>query len=95
MEYNEKHGIVPKTIIKPIHDVVRSKETKDIVFQLSKLFMHEDWCCLLYTSQSDTTKMEQLAKEQKELVSNLQTQISEKEKSIELILSLIHISMLF
>ena len=35
--------------------------------------------------QSDTTKMEQLAKEQKELVSNLQTQISEKEKSIELI----------
>ena len=34
---------------------------------------------------SDTTKMEQLAKEQKELVSNLQTQISEKEKSIELI----------
>ncbi len=20
------------------------KETKDIVFQLSKLFMHEDWC---------------------------------------------------
>ena len=33
--------------------------------------------------QSGTTKMEQLAKEQKELVSNLQTQISEKEKSIE------------
>ena len=28
MEYNEKHGIVPKTIIKPIHDVVRSKEAK-------------------------------------------------------------------
>lgn len=30
MEYNEKHGIVPKTIIKPIHDVVRSKETKEM-----------------------------------------------------------------
>lgn len=29
MEYNEKHNIIPKTIIKPIHDVVRSKETKE------------------------------------------------------------------
>ncbi len=29
MEYNEKHHIVPKTIIKPIHDIVRSKETKE------------------------------------------------------------------
>lgn len=29
MEYNEKHHIVPKTIVKPIHDVVRSKETKE------------------------------------------------------------------
>jgi excinuclease ABC subunit B len=28
MQYNEEHGIVPKTIIKPIHDIVRSKETK-------------------------------------------------------------------
>ncbi len=35
--------------------------------------------------QSDTSKMEKLAKEQKDLVTNLQTQISEKEKSIELI----------
>lgn len=35
--------------------------------------------------QSDTSKMEKLAKEQKDLVANLQTQISEKEKSIELI----------
>ena len=26
--YNDAHGITPKTIIKPIHDVVRSKETK-------------------------------------------------------------------
>ena len=24
--YNEEHGIIPKTIIKPIHEVVRSKE---------------------------------------------------------------------
>lgn len=28
--YNEKHGIVPKTIIKPIHEVVRSKETQEM-----------------------------------------------------------------
>lgn len=35
--------------------------------------------------QSDTSKMEKLAKEQKELVTNLQAQISEKEKSIEMI----------
>lgn len=28
--YNEAHGITPKTIIKPIHDVVRSKETKEM-----------------------------------------------------------------
>lgn len=30
MAYNEKHGIVPKTIIKPIHEVVRSKETQEM-----------------------------------------------------------------
>ena len=30
MQYNEEHGITPKTIIKPIHDVVRSKETKEM-----------------------------------------------------------------
>ncbi|MCI8851357.1 MAG: excinuclease ABC subunit UvrB [Erysipelotrichaceae bacterium] len=28
--YNEEHGIVPKTIIKPIHEVVRSKETQEM-----------------------------------------------------------------
>ena len=28
--YNDAHGISPKTIIKPIHDVVRSKETKEM-----------------------------------------------------------------
>ncbi|MCI3013044.1 excinuclease ABC subunit UvrB [[Clostridium] innocuum] len=28
--YNEKHGITPKTIIKPIHEVVRSKETQEM-----------------------------------------------------------------
>lgn len=28
--YNEAHHIVPKTIIKPIHEVVRSKETKSL-----------------------------------------------------------------
>lgn len=30
MDYNEKHGIVPKTIIKPVRDVVRSKESKEL-----------------------------------------------------------------
>ena len=30
MEYNEKHGIVPKTIIKPIREAVHSKETKEM-----------------------------------------------------------------
>ena len=34
--YNEKHGIVPKTIIKPIHDVVRSKETKEMAARYLK-----------------------------------------------------------
>ena len=28
--YNEKHGITPKTIIKPIHEVVRRKENKEM-----------------------------------------------------------------
>ena len=28
MDYNEKHHIVPKTVFKPIRDIVRSKETK-------------------------------------------------------------------
>ncbi len=30
MAYNEEHGIVPQTIIKPIHEVVRSKETQEM-----------------------------------------------------------------
>lgn len=30
MAFNDAHGITPKTIIKPIHDVVRSKETKEM-----------------------------------------------------------------
>ncbi len=30
MDYNTKHGIVPKTIIKPIREVVHSKETKQM-----------------------------------------------------------------
>ncbi|MBB5183498.1 excinuclease ABC subunit UvrB [Catenisphaera adipataccumulans] len=36
MAYNEAHGIVPKTIIKPIHDVVRSKETKEMTARYLK-----------------------------------------------------------
>ena len=30
MTYNEAHGIIPQTIIKPIHEVVRSKETQEM-----------------------------------------------------------------
>lgn len=30
MDHNEVHGITPKTIIKPIHEVVRSKETQEM-----------------------------------------------------------------
>ena len=36
IKYNKKHGIVPKTIIKPIHDVVRSKETKEMAAKYLK-----------------------------------------------------------
>ena len=28
--YNKEHGITPKTIVKPIHEVVRSKETQEM-----------------------------------------------------------------
>ena len=34
--YNKEHGIIPKTIIKPIHDVVRSKETKEMAAKYLK-----------------------------------------------------------
>ncbi|MEG1474615.1 MAG: excinuclease ABC subunit UvrB [Longicatena sp.] len=30
IEHNKKHGITPQTIIKPIHEVVRSKETQEM-----------------------------------------------------------------
>ncbi len=36
MDYNKAHGIVPKTIIKPIHEVVRSKETKEMTAKFLK-----------------------------------------------------------
>ena len=32
------------------------KETKDIVFQLSKLFTNEDWCIRHYFKASDLAK---------------------------------------
>ena len=35
-KYNEEHGIVPKTIIKPIRDIVRSKETKEMTARYMK-----------------------------------------------------------
>ena len=34
--FNKEHGITPKTIIKPIHDVVRSKETKEMTARYLK-----------------------------------------------------------
>ena len=34
--YNKEHNIVPKTIIKPVHDVVRSKETKEMAARYMK-----------------------------------------------------------
>ena len=30
MEYNEMHGIVPKTVIKRVEDAIRGKETKEM-----------------------------------------------------------------
>lgn len=36
MAYNEAHGIVPKTIIKPIREVVHSKETKQMTAKYLK-----------------------------------------------------------
>lgn len=35
-KYNEEHGIVPKTIIKLIRDIVRSKETKEMTARYMK-----------------------------------------------------------
>lgn len=35
-KFNAEHGIVPKTIIKPIHDVVRSVETKEMTAKYLK-----------------------------------------------------------
>lgn len=45
----------------------------------------ESYTSSIASLQNDTSKMEKLAKKQKELVSNLQTQISEKEDSIKMI----------
>ena len=36
MEFNEKHGIVPKTILKPIREIVHSKETKEMTAKYLK-----------------------------------------------------------
>lgn len=36
IDYNTQHGIVPRTIIKPIRDVVRSKETKEMTAKYLK-----------------------------------------------------------
>lgn len=35
-KFNEEHGIVPQTIIKPVRDIVRSKETKEMTARYMK-----------------------------------------------------------
>ena len=58
MEYNKEYGIIPKTIIKPIHDIVRSKETKAVTQKYLKKKK---------LNKNDQTKMiEELTKEMKE-----------------------------
>ncbi len=59
MAFNAEHGITPKTIIKPIHDVVRSKETKEMTAAYMKKKNK--------MAKKDKTKMlENLEKEMKE-----------------------------
>lgn len=59
MEFNKEHGITPKTIIKPIHDVVRSKETKEMTAAYMKKKNK--------MAKKDKTKMlENIEKEMKE-----------------------------
>ena len=63
MRYNEEHDIVPKTIMKPIHDIVRSKETKAITQKYLKKKK---------LNKKDQSKMiEDLTKEMKEAASQL------------------------
>lgn len=64
MEYNEKHGIVPKTIIKPVREVVRSKETKA---------MTEKYMKRRKLGKKDMAKLiTDLEKEMKEAAKNLE-----------------------
>lgn len=63
-EFNEKHGIVPKTIIKPIHEVVRSKETKAMAAKYLK--RHK------LNKKDQKTLIEDLTKEMKEAAKNLE-----------------------
>lgn len=59
MAFNKEHGITPKTIIKPIHDVVRSKETKEMTAAYMKKKNK--------MAKKDKTKMlENIEKEMKE-----------------------------
>ena len=59
MAFNEEHSITPKTIIKPIHDVVRSKETKEMTAAYMKKKNK--------MAKKDKTKMlENIEKEMKE-----------------------------
>ena len=59
MAFNAEHGITPKTIVKPIHDVVRSKETKEMTAAYMKKKNK--------MAKKDKTKMlENLEKEMKE-----------------------------
>ncbi len=59
MAFNQAHNITPKTIIKPIHDVVRSKETKEMTAAYMKKKNK--------MAKKDKTKMlESIEKEMKE-----------------------------
>lgn len=63
-QYNEEHHIVPKTIIKPIRDVVRSKETKAMTAKYMKKKR---------LGKKDTqTLIEDLTTEMKEAAKNLE-----------------------
>ena len=65
MAYNEEHGIVPKTIIKPIREVVHSKETKEMTARYLRRKQK--------LSKKDTAKyIQELEAEMRQAASNLE-----------------------
>ena len=63
MAFNEEHHIVPKTIIKPVHEVVRSKETKEMAAMYMKKKTVSD--------QDRQSMIETITKEMKEAARTL------------------------